>query len=936
MGMTWTLDWDKYTLAARNVIAEGCVLLKNENNALPLEKGCRVSVFGRIQSHYYKSGTGSGGMVNVSRVASIPDGLRENKDVAVNEELAKIYEEWTKENPVNKGVGWGAEPWSQEEMPLTDGIVSAAAAKSDAAVVIIGRSAGEDQDNKPEAGGYYLTEKEEQMLGAVRKGFGRMIVVLNVGSIIDMSFIDKFSPDAVLYAWQGGMLGGYGVADVLTGRVSPSGKLADTIAYKLSDYPSDENFGDDERNFYKEDIYVGYRYFETFAPEKVRYPFGFGLSYTSFNVETIGADAGKNKIRLMIRVKNTGSRSGKEVVQIYAEAPQGRLGKPLRSLVSFRKTDLLEPGDEQELIFEIDYSYLASYDDSGVTGHRSCFVLEEGVYNIYVGTDVRSAEKKLDFSLSETIVTEQLEEALSPVLAFDRLKPAVKDGTVTAEYEPVPLKTVCEEKRRLENLPKEITVTGNTGIDLLSVCRRTHTVEDFIAQLSDEDLACIVRGEGMGSPKVTAGTAAAFGGVSENLRKLGVPIGCCDDGPSGMRLDSGVKAFSLPIGTMIACTFDPELITELFSYTALEMVSNKVECLLGPGMNIHRHPLNGRNFEYFSEDPYLTGMIASAELDGLHTMNVTGTIKHFCGNNQEHRRHFTDSVISERALREIYLRGFEIAVKIGKAASVMTTYGSVNGLWTAGSYDLTTTILRNEWGFDGIVMTDWFASINERGKPQDNTNFAAMVRAQNDIYMVVPDGATNSHGDNTLEALADGRLTRGELQRSAANIVKFLMRTAAFDRDLGINDKIEITNRPKDDTDVTLDENLTYTLVEKEITVDLTDRPSDMGTSYIIPLDLKTCGVYTVSVTGSSALGELAQIPCTLFTGGLPMGTFVFTGTNGKDVTVEKKILLFHNYSLNRLYVGQNGVRLKTIKFSFEKALEELSDDEKKLFRNVN
>lgn len=936
MGMTWTLDWDKYTLVARNVIAEGCVLLKNENNALPLEKGCRVSIFGRIQSHYYKSGTGSGGMVNVSRTVSIPDGLRESKYIAVNEELAKIYEEWTKENPVDKGVGWGAEPWSQEEMPLTDGIVSAAAAKSDAAVVIIGRSAGEDQDNKAEAGGYYLTEKEEQMLGAVRKGFKRMIVVLNVGSIIDMSFIDKFSPDAVLYAWQGGMLGGYGVADVLTGRVSPSGKLADTIAYKLSDYPSDENFGDDERNFYKEDIYVGYRYFETFAPEKVRYPFGFGLSYTSFDVNTVGADAGKNKIRLMVRVKNTGKHSGKEVVQIYAEAPQGKLGKPLRSLVSFRKTDLLEPGDEQELLFEIDYSYLASYDDSGVTGHKSCFVLEEGVYNIYVGTDVRSAEKKLDFSLSETIVTEQLCEALAPVLPFERLKPAVKGKTVTAEHEPVPLKTVDEKKRRLDDLPQEIPVTGNKGIDLLSVCRGIHTIEDFIAQMSDDDLACIVRGEGMGSPKVTAGTAAAFGGISKNLRKLGVPVGCCDDGPSGMRLDSGVKAFSLPIGTMIACTFDPELITELFSYTALEMTANKVECLLGPGMNIHRHPLNGRNFEYFSEDPYLTGMIASAELDGLHTMNVTGTIKHFCGNNQEHRRHFTDSVISERALREIYLRGFEIAVKIGKAASVMTTYGSVNGLWTAGSYDLTTTILRNEWDFDGIVMTDWFASINERGKPQDNTNFAAMVRAQNDIYMVVPDGATNSHGDNTLEALEDGRLTRSELQRSAANIVKFLIRTNAFDRDLGIADKIEIINRPKDDTDVTLDENLAYTPVEKEITVDLTDRPSDMGTSYIIPLDLKTGGVYTVSLTGSSTLGELAQIPCTLFTGGLPMGTFVFTGTNGKDVTIEKKILFFHNYSLNRLYVGQNGVRLKAIKFSFEKALEELSDDEKKVFWNVN
>lgn len=916
MGMTWTLDWADYTKTARQMVAEGCVLLKNDNCALPLNNGCRVSVFGRMQNHYYKSGTGSGGMVNVSRVVSILDGLREDKDIVINEELAHIYAEWEKENPYDNGVGWGSEPWSQAEMPLDDKTVSQAAAVSDAAVVIIARTAGEDMDSRNEEGGYLLSALEKQMLEKVRKAFTRMIVVLNVGSIIDMSFVDGFSPDAVLYAWMGGMIGGYGTADILTGKVCPSGKLADTIAYKLSDYPSHDNFGDDERNFYKEDIYVGYRYFETFAPEKVRYPFGFGLSYTSFEVETVGADAGKDKLRLRIIVRNTGNVSGKEVVQIYAEAPQGKLGKPLRSLISFRKTDLLEPGDEQELLIEIDYSYLASYDDSGATGNKSCCVLEEGVYNIYVGTDVRSAEKKLDFSIANTIVTERLEEALAPVEPFERLKPIVSaDGKVTASYEAVPLKTVDEEKRRLENLPPEIPQTGFKNVDLLSVFWNVVPMEDYIAQLSDEDLACIVRGEGMSSSKATPGTAAAFGGISDSLRKTGLPIGCCDDGPSGMRLDSGAKAFSLPIGTMIACTFNPDLIELLFVYVSMEMVYNKVECLLGPGMNIHRYPLNGRNFEYFSEDPYLTGIIASAQLRGLHNMNVTGTIKHFCGNNQEHRRHFIDTIASERALREIYLRGFEMAVKNGKATSIMTTYGSVNGLWTAGSYDLTTTILRKEWGFEGIVMTDWFASINERGKPQDKTNFAAMVRAQNDLYMVVPDASHNSTGDNLLEALADGRLTRGELQRSAANITRFLINSAAHDRDLNIGDTVKIINRPQEDLDVIIDDNIKIIKFENEVEIDLTDRESSLGTNYIYQLELKDRGDYSVTLTGSSELSELAQIPCTLFCTGTPFGVFVFNGSNGKDVSIEKTAKLWGNNTVMRLFVGHNGVKLKNIRF---------------------
>ncbi len=256
------------------------------------------------------------------------------------------------------------------------------------------------------------------------------------------------------------------------------------------------------------------------------------------------------------------------------------------------------------------------------------------------------------------------------------------------------------------------------------------------------------------APLVTPGTAAAFGGVSKSLiERLGIPSVCCSDGPSGMRLDCGVKAFSLPNGTIIGCTFNPKLIEELYTCTGYEMIVQKVDCLLGPGMNIHRHPLNGRNFEYYSEDPYVTGSFAMAMLKGLQTAGVTGAAKHFCANNQETRRHFANPVVSERALREIYLKGFEMIVKSGVADTIMTTYGPVNGVWTAGNYDLCTTILRKEWGFKGIVMTDWWAAINERGGEPDKTNFAAMAMAQNDIYMVCPDGSTNASGDNTQRRL---------------------------------------------------------------------------------------------------------------------------------------------------------------------------------------
>lgn len=906
-----TLDWEQYLKTAAQVVSEGIVMLKNDNDALPLNPDDEIALFGRIQLHYYKSGTGSGGMVNVSKITGIPDGLLEN-GVSVNKELLDVYRKWDSENPFDLGDGWGKEPWSQTEMPLDEALVAHVSESSHTAIVIIGRTAGEEQDNSLHEGSYLLTAAEKDMLAKVRRHFPKMIVLLNVGNIIDMNELLSFDPDSVLYVWQGGMTGGTGTADVLTGKISPCGKLTDTIAANVNDYPSAPYFGDPYRNFYSEDIYVGYRYFETFARDKVLYPFGFGLSYTTFDIAITGAKQLSDKWDFTVKVTNTGNYSGKEVVQIYCKAPQGRLGKPSRVLCGYEKTDTLAPGKSQVMTISVSNAQIASYDDSGVTGHAHCFVLEEGTYRFYAGSDVRSAKEFYHCPQNSTEVISRHEQALAPVESFDRIHPEISEGRYVIRMENVPLSHVDEAKRRQDNLPKEIPFTGDKGIRLADVKNGTHTMDEFIAQLTDYDLSCMIRGEGMNSPKVTAGTAAAFGGVSDELTALGIPCGCCDDGPSGMRLDCGTKAFSLPNGTMIACTFNRTLIRELFSLTGLEMIANKVDCLLGPGMNIHRHPLNGRNFEYFSEDPFLTGTIASAQLKGLHSAGVTGTIKHFCGNNQETDRHDTNAVISERALREIYLKGFEIAVKEGNADSIMTTYGPVNGVWTAANYDLTTQILRNDWGFTGFAMTDWWAKINRRGQAVDKSDLAAMAMAQNDVYMVCSCGAQND--DNILASMKDGSLQRSELQRCAANICRFLMNTHAMNRLLGTECRINIINRPADESDVD-ESTVKFYELDGDLTIDLSDICTDKGTNYSFGLDILTAGTYEMTLTASSTQSEVAQIPVTLFSLGTAYGTFTWNGTNGLPVSHRIDIPLFSRYTNLRLFFAQGGLDMHSIRF---------------------
>ena len=920
------LDFEKYTAKARQAVAEGQVLLLNQNHVLPLPKGSHVAVFGRMQLHYYKSGTGSGGMVNVNKVTGILEALEESEDVQVYESLVGVYREWEKDHPFDEGVGWGNEPWSQEEMELNEALVEEAAEKNEYAIVILARTAGEDKDNKMLEGAYCLTSIEEDMLQKVRKSFAKMIVLLNTGNIMDMSFMDQYRPDAVMYVWQGGMIGGLGTVDVLTGKVCPSGRLSDTIAAQMSDYPADPYFGGLEQNLYVEDIYVGYRYFESAAKSKVLYPFGFGLSYTTFSMEADGFSYAENQVSFVMKVTNTGSVAGKEVVQVYAKAPLGKLGKPARVLIDFKKTKELMPGECETLTFAIPTSVFASYNEVSTAGMPVGWVLEAGEYTIYAGGNVRDAYAVGSFTLDELQIVEECRSALAPTTAFKRMKMTAANehaeaaGVYEVAMEEVPLRVVSPEEKRNAELPESCEITGDRGIKLADVKVGKATLDEFVAQLTEEELASIVRGEGMGSPKVTAGTAAAFGGVTKSLLEKGIPCGCCDDGPSGMRLDSGMKAFSLPNGTLLACTFNTQLNEELYAFTAVEMIKNRVDILLGPGMNIHRHPLNGRNFEYFSEDPLLTGKMAAAQVRGLKSAGMTGSLKHFCGNNQETRRHTSNSIISERALREIYLRGFEIAVKEAKADAVMTTYGPVNGIWTSSNYDLVTDILRKQWGFEGVVMTDWWAYVCREGDKPAKTDFATMVKAQNDLYMVCPDSEKNEHGDNTIESLHNGSLTLGELQRCAKNICRFMMNTHAFMRMQNEEDTIEILGAEEGFEECVGD--LTYYKVDREVVIDLSGHEISKGTSIDFALDLEQLGYYKAELTAKSDLGELAQIPVTLSFAGTPRGVYTFNGTNGQWVTQTREADLGMKYAIMRLYFPQNGIEVKQIKFVYDRPFE--------------
>ncbi len=743
------------------------VLLKNEKSILPFEKGTRLALFGKGSVDYVKGGGGSGD-VTTAYVRSLQDGLEikeEEGKVQVLASLGKFYRE-----NVSAQYAGGIQPGMTAEPEIPCDLLEKAKAWADVAVISICRFSGEGWDRKgiPGDGDFYLTREEQNMVDTVTANFEKVVVVLNVGGMVDTSwFCDSEKIQGVLLAWQGGMEGGLAAADLLCGDVNPSGKLTDTFARTFDDYPSSAGFNESEDYVdYTEDIYVGYRYFETIpgAAEKVNYPFGYGLSYTEFAIEPLRAGEEDGTICVDVRVTNMGSRAGKEVVQLYYRAPQGVLGKPLEVLGAFAKTELLGAGQSQVLRLKMPVKAMASYDDLGKI-QASAYVLEAGNYSFRIGNSVRNTVKlDYEYQAAQTVVIEQLERKCAPAALKSRL---LADGS----YEELPQGGDVYEKNRL--IPQDIDTLEGVEPDVQGITYQEKkewrnadriTLEDvaegkadlrrLLAQLSDRELAGLLGGQ------VNTGTANTYG--MGNLPAYGIPNIMTADGPAGLRIreECGVYTTAWPCATLLACTWNPEMVFEAGAAGAAEVKENNIGVWLTPAMNIHRSPLCGRNFEYYSEDPLVSGKMGAAMIRGIQSQHIGASMKHFCCNNKETNRKDSDSRVSERALREIYLKGFEIAVKEAQPWTVMTSYNLMNGYPTSCNPELLNGILREEWGFEGMVTTDWW----------NHAEHYLEVKAGGDIKMGC------GYPDRILEAKEKGFVSREEMEKCAERILGMILK----------------------------------------------------------------------------------------------------------------------------------------------------------------
>ena len=788
-GARVTADKEHITLS-KDAAKEGMVLLKNEQHVLPLQTGAKVALFGKATFDYVKGGGGSGD-VTVAYTRNLYEGIKALKGkISVYEELADFYRENVKEQyKAGRVPGMTIEPQVPQEL------LQKAKAYTDTAVISICRFSGEGWDRKSivetenkniwaseeemarrsaeifEDGDFYLTHAEQEMVNTVKQNFARVIVVMNVGGMVDTSwFHDDAQIQSVLMAWQGGMEGGLATAELLAGEGNPSGKLSDTFARELNDYPSTYNFHESEKYVeYTDDIYVGYRYFETIpgAKEKVNYPFGFGLSYTQFVLGESQISIEEDQIRCMVSVTNTGDMAGKEVVQAYYGAPQGKLGKAARVLCAFAKTRLLQPGETQLMTLCWKIADMASYDDCGKVC-KSAYVLEQGEYRFYIGTSVRDAvENATVYTAAKDIVTQQLTSRLAPTSLTKRM---LADGTYEELETTEPVDTDANELEKMTTEEMEAFAPKTEGRArwrlwgdktpdkqhhfLIEAAEGKITLEEFMAQLSDEQLAELLGGQ----PNTGVANTFGFG----NLPDYGVPNIMTADGPAGLRIspECGVCTTAWPCSTLIACTWNPEVAQQVGAAGGAEVKENNIAVWLTPAVNIHRSPLCGRNFEYYSEDPYLTGKMASAMVKGIQSNHVGATVKHFALNNKETNRKNSDSRASERAIREIYLKAFEIIVKEANPWAIMSAYNIVNGRRTSENHELLTDVLRGEWGFEGAVTTDWWT----------NGEHYKEVAAGNDIKMAT------GFPERLMEAVHKGIITRAELETCAKRVLNLILK----------------------------------------------------------------------------------------------------------------------------------------------------------------
>ena len=820
-------------LIARKIAEESIVLLKNDGHLLPFDEGKMVAFFGRTQIGTLYSGNGSGG-ANVAGCGTILEEC-EKRGLTAEPLLKGFYQykaetepvteqdefDWTKVSEmVNSGImyeifGKYRPPLEEYEVPGT--LIYQAAEKTDTAVLVIGRNSGGEECDRHLTEDYYLTEMEEKLVKEVCTHFANIAVILNVNGLIDLSWVRKYPGiKSLIFLGIPGEEGAAALAEILTGQVNPSGKMAVTVAEYYEDYPSAKYFSWDKEHLdkiadyetyglsaeengsrgfakspvtlYREDIYAGYRYFDTFG-KPVLYPFGFGLSYTSFEISASGMKKTADGIEVTARVRNTGKRAGKEVVQIYLSAcgqeneggqendggQTNTIERPYQELKGFEKTSLLAPGRAEALRILIPWRELAAYDEK-----RAAWVIDEGAYLLRMGNSSADTSPAGMICADETILVEQCANRLD-----------------IAECNRGKVEFLTRKGQRTEDIFKKSETIHVTKEDLadrkkqLSETGRTENLSD----LSIEELSALCVGYGPGTPFAAVGDrsdpSTIFdeagnpltvnshptgypGYVSPAIERKGILSAFYKDGPAG------IGGIAWPTEMLIACSFDRRIWRLFGKAVGEECKEQQVNVWLAPAVNLHRDPLCGRNFEYFSEDPLLTGICACEVAQGVQEHpGVIVCPKHFAANEQETFRRgnagrkvdAVDSILTERTARELYLKPFEMLVRQAKIACIMTSFNKINGTFTGGSRDLCTHILREEWGFDGAVVTDW-------GDMDIVVDGADAVAAGNDIVM--PGGPPVIR--QILKGYEEGRVTREEMETAVGHLLRMLRRIQRMEK----------------------------------------------------------------------------------------------------------------------------------------------------------
>ncbi len=808
---------------ARRAAAEGMVLLKNENNLLPLKKGTKVALYGVGASRTIKGGTGSGD-VNERESVSICQGMKNAGFQITNENWIRDFEDCYREarnawrdDILERAASMEGMPEFFQVYSTTPFMVPAGGSvdktDADVAFYILSRVAGEGKDRRNGEGDYTLTGAERQQLSDICTNYAHVAVAVNTGGPVDLSFLDEYpNIEALLYIVQPGMEGGNAFADVVSGAVSPSGKLTGSLAYKYEDYPNSATFsgnnGDVEQEFYTEGIYVGYRYFDTFDVP-VRYGFGFGLSYTDFLTDFVSVrwDDEKKSFIITVKITNVGKvYSGREVAELYVTPPAGEMEKEYRRLVGFGKSELLAPGECREITLEVPLERLSSYSE-----RTPGWVLEKGEYTFWLGNSLASSVPVSAAVLSEDIVLTRTKHIAPLQKKLTELKQPEEGMRIKREK----LAGLVREK----GLPILELNTAVARKEIIYRENRDFTAKEaaaFVDMLTTEQLIALASGDAAGNGQDAGGNLGAAGisvpGSAGETSGCALADGLASivlaDGPAGLRLmkhynvengkilpkpssfaleggifcadmeeEPGERYYqyctAMPVGTLLAQSWDCGLLREIGEMVGGEMEEFGVTLWLAPGMNIHRNPLCGRNFEYYAEDSLLSGKMAAAVTDGVQSVPGCGTtIKHLTCNNQEDNRMGSDSIVSERALREIYLKGFEIAVKESQPMSIMTSYNLLNGVHVANNHDICTDVIRSEWGFAGMIMTDW--TTTEQG---EDCTASGCMRAGNDLVM--PGAACDR--ENLERELAEGTLKREDLKACISRLVDIIWRSNRYE-----------------------------------------------------------------------------------------------------------------------------------------------------------